>query len=315
MEWQGHVLAGKRMHEYLRRIIDGLLLAPDSGVGNGGGGSSDDEELDDDDTLDDGEDEAEATEDTDDSDADDKKKRDAANSPAAVFERMLNKYRGDTRKLAEQLFRDNFKLRTTRGLLRTEVETLQRQVPRKGAMNITPQEYKDFQAYRKLGTPKDVAAGLASKAQLEQEVTRTKKIATISKAARTVGYNATVLQELGGDLEYVVRSDDSSGEEEAFVVSTTKENGATVKKEIPLEEYADKHWKVFKRSLLDLDTDADDDDESDNRSQNRQRGGQGENTFIRQRGGNTQQRRSSSNNRQSVGAGYLRSRYAPAKEN
>lgn len=319
MVWQGHALAGTGMHEYLRRIIDGLLLAPDNGVGNGGGGSSDDEEIDDDNDLDDGEDVTDDTEDTDDSNTDDNKKRDAnSDSPSARFERLLGKYHGDTRKVAEVLFRDNYKLRTSRGLLRTENDELRRQVPRKGAMNITPQEYKDFQAYRKLGTPKDVAAGLTRRNELEQEVTRTKKVATISKAARAVGFNATVLQELGSDLEYIVRTDDETGDEEAFVVSTSKENGATVKKEIPLDEYADKHWKIFKRSLLDLDNDADESDDSDGKGRTRNNGrgdSRGDNTFIRQRGGANQQRRSSSNNRQSVGAGYLRSRYAPAKEN
>lgn len=297
------------MHEYLRRVIDGLLLAPDDGVGSGSGGSSDDEELDDDTDLDDGEDTTDDTEDTDDNDADDKKKRDNADSPAARFERLLSKHRGDTRKVAEILFRDNYKLRTSRGLLRDENDELRRQVPRKGAMNITPQEYKDFQAYKKLGTPKDVAAGLTRRSELEQEVTRTRKVATITNAARAVGYNATVLQELGGDLEYVIRKDDETGDEEAFVVSTSKENGATVKKEIPLEEYADKHWKIFKRSLMELDADQDDTEErTSTRNGN-------DNTFIRQRGGGNQQRRSSGNNRQSVGQSYLRSRYAPAKEN
>src|SRR5690348_6795389 len=89
--------------------------------------------------------------------------------PTQAFQNRLNKLNGDAMAFATQLFDENYRLREDKRQLNEQLTTAQGKVPADGALVLTGDEAKAFEAYKALGTPKELKDRIDAYPTLEDE--------------------------------------------------------------------------------------------------------------------------------------------------
>lgn len=274
-------------------------LKADSGADAAGNDSSDDDEIDGDEIESDG-DEDDETEDDEETDTEKKLPKSAADS----FKRLLDRYGGNTRRLAAKLFDDNWAVRQRAQLLETELGTYRKQNP-KNSRVITLAQYEEFKQYRAFGKPADVKTRLDTAKTVETELATRRKDDTYSKVAELTGWSLPVLKDIGKDLEFDFDEVDDEGEkiERALVVI---KDGTNVTKK-PVTDYADEKWAHFMPALED------DNAETTTRRKSSNGNGTGEGRRIVRQPAASGGASRSKGKITAVAGGYMSTRYGPAK--
>ena len=161
---------------------------------------------------------------------------------------LLTQYNGDAARMAERLadvLNDNFKGREKNRTLEAENERLKANQKPEGAVVLTGDDVKAYEAYTALGKPDEIKAKLGERDTFEGELTGLKRDATLRDVAQEAGFAFPVLKRLGADREYEIRDEQRDGKP---VKRPYIKDGDTFK---PLDEYAaqDAEWAPFLPSL------------------------------------------------------------------
>lgn len=159
---------------------------------------------------------------------------------------ILARYNGDAVRIAEKLadaLNDNYGLRRKRDDLTSEVTTLKANQRPEGAVILTGDDAKAYEAYTALGKPDELATIKAERDTLATEVATTKKQGLIRDVAEIAAFKPAVLTRLGGDLDYVIK-EVTEGEVTKKAAYVKTEQG-----EKPLTEYAQAQWGDFLPAL------------------------------------------------------------------
>lgn len=168
--------------------------------------------------------------------------------PTQAFQSRLTKMNGDAMAFATQLFDENFQLREAKRQLGEQIAALQVKVPVDGAIVLSGDDAKAYEAYKALGTPKELKDRIDAYPTLEDE-NKGLKLRDSLREVADVGFGGTKLRfsvledrvkASGGTLQFVVKE------------GRDKRKAAYVKdgdKETPLEEYAEKNWADYMPSL------------------------------------------------------------------
>lgn len=156
---------------------------------------------------------------------------------------VLEQYGRDALRLAEKLAdvqSDNYRLREERRTLKQQLVDTSGKVPGEGAKVLTKDEADAYSAYVALGTPETVKSALEGVQTTTAELTGLKRERAIRAAAEAVGYKASVLTTLAGDLDIQTKA----GKDGSPLVYVVKDGN-----EIALTDYAAKEWADFLPSL------------------------------------------------------------------
>lgn len=238
---------------WLRLLPLLLLLAQSNASASGDSNNTNvdstndnDSGADSDDTTDDTDDDA-TTDDDEDSDAN-------ANSSGktvkgTTFERgfnnLLERFGNNPRRVAEHLYRQDYKHRENLRLARTENEQLRTQLPKNGARTVDKQTARDLEAYRKLGKPQELATLLANGRKAEQDLQARTKDDTIRDVAELTGWNYKALKGAASDVEYTIKEVDANGQKQRQAFVVTRNGDDTQPTEHPVTD-----WFTANRDFL-----------------------------------------------------------------
>jgi hypothetical protein len=156
----------------------------------------------------------------------------------ARFERLKARYDGDMGKIALGLHEDLWRAR------RRAKAAEERAVPA-GAVVLTAEQGKAWDAYQKLGAPADLAASLEGAKTATAELAKLARAQKLRDAAEAHGFRPSVLERLanidGIDIEIEEVEADGGKRRQARV-----KDGA---KNPTLAEYASEKWIEFEASL------------------------------------------------------------------
>jgi hypothetical protein len=151
----------------------------------------------------------------------------------------------DATQLAQQLFTENFTLREDKRKLNARLEAAQGKVPADGALVLTADEAKAWNAIKELNlSPDEIKSKLQSSSESEKELSSLKRKDLMREVAETEGYKASVLSTLlAADIPVEVKEIDKDGKKlkAAFV----KVNGA----DIALSDYVQTNHADFLPAL------------------------------------------------------------------
>jgi|WetSurMetagenome_2_1015567.scaffolds.fasta_scaffold220251_2 hypothetical protein len=164
-------------------------------------------------------------------------------NPVAGLQALLARNNNDAMGVAGLLFSENYQHREQIRQLKEQLTAAQAKAPGEGAVVLTPEQAKAWTGYQTLGTVEVITQGLKEKETAQGELTTLRKAATLRDVAAAHGYDAEVLQTLGGALEFELRDETVEGQtrKAAFV----KDNGTQVR----LDQYAQQKWGKFLPSL------------------------------------------------------------------
>jgi hypothetical protein len=169
--------------------------------------------------------------------------------PTQAFQSRLTKMNGDAMAFATQLFDENFQLREAKRQLGEQLTTLQGKLPAEGAVILTGDDAKAYEAYKALGTPKELKDRIDAYPALEDENKGLKLRDTLREVA-DVGIGGSKLKfkiledrvkAAGGNLQFIVKEEGRDKRKVAYVKDGDKET--------PLEQYAEKNWADYMPSL------------------------------------------------------------------
>lgn len=152
-------------------------------------------------------------------------------------------------RMAEQLSAaqaDNYKLRDKNRQLREEVTGLRSKAAPDGAVVLTADEAKRWEAYQGLGVePAAIKAALTERDEVKQRLTGLEREKVLRDVAEVAGYKPSVLGQLPGsaDLAFDIRTVTQDGKSERAVY--VKADG----KDVPLADYAQQQWADFLPAL------------------------------------------------------------------
>lgn len=135
---------------------------------------------------------------------------------------------------------DNYRLRTQRQTLKQQLTEVQGKVTPEGSTVLTADDAKIWETYRALGKPDALKQAIDANGMATAELTALKREKILAKAAEAVGFKASVLATLAGDLDIRTKAD-KDGKPLAVVVK----DGA----ETPLRDHATKEWADFMPAL------------------------------------------------------------------
>lgn len=157
---------------------------------------------------------------------------------------------GTAEAAANELWRDNFKLRQDRKNLRTENADLKAKLPPDGSVVLTKEQAADWELYQKLGKPAEVEKALGEGKTAQEGLLKRDRDAEVRKAADGMKMNPDALVQLFGmhpALEVVsktVKGSDGKDQTGWYVKDTANNNAET-----ELGQYATTNWQTFLPSL------------------------------------------------------------------
>lgn len=166
--------------------------------------------------------------------------------PKLTAAELLARYGASPERLAENLekaYGENFSLREKNRGLTGEVTTLKANQRPDGAVILTGDDAKAYEAYTALGKPDELATIKTERDTLATEVATTKKQSLLRDVAEIAEFKPAVLTRLGGDLDYVIK-EVTEGEVTRKAAYVKTEQG-----EKPLTEYAQAQWGDFLPAL------------------------------------------------------------------
>lgn len=168
-------------------------------------------------------------------------------NPAAAFQSLLQKHQNDANQVALALFGDNHRLRSDKRKLTSQLKALQGKVPADGAVVLTGEKAKAWEAYQALGKPEEIKSSLEARSGVEKELKELRRGEQIRSVSEVAGYKSSVLSRLAQlateELEFAVEEVESDGEK---IQRAVVKQGETKK---PLAEYAKEHWTEFLPAL------------------------------------------------------------------
>jgi len=137
------------------------------------------------------------------------------------FNNLLERFGNNARRVAEHLYRQDFKHRENLRLARGEVDQLKQSMPKNGARLLDKTAARDFDAYRKLGKPGDLEAKLQAGTQAAQALQGRQKDDLLREVAEVTNWNYKALKGAASDLDYTVKEVEENGQKrrKAFVVT------------------------------------------------------------------------------------------------
>lgn len=157
-----------------------------------------------------------------------------------AFERLLTTHHGDVYAVAEHLFDDNFKTRSSKRLAEEQVLKLEALVPSDGAVVLTGEDAIVWKEVRALvQTPTEIRERIAERDTLKSEVADSRRAIELRRIAEVAGVKYSVLsnQDVGGKLDYDIQQvDDGKGVKvERVFVKVTDDKKVT--STVPFDEY------------------------------------------------------------------------------
>jgi hypothetical protein len=142
------------------------------------------------------------------------------------FNNLLERFGNNARRVAEHLYRQDYKHRENLRLARGEVDQLKQSMPKNGARLLDKTAARDFDAYRKLGKPADLQAKLQSADTTAARLREREKDDVLREVAEVTNWNFKALKGAASDLSYAVKEVEENGRKlkKAYVVQTG-ENG------------------------------------------------------------------------------------------
>ena len=162
---------------------------------------------------------------------------------AAVLQGLLQKHGNDGARLAESLLRENHGYRRKLATAKTEIEETKKKAMPEGAVVLSADQAKAWDAYQKLGKAEDLQKALEELPKLKEQAATSARERLIAEAAKLTGFDSDVLSGLAGKLELEMKETQKDGK--AVRIALVKDGGA----EKPLEEYAAEKWAKFMPAL------------------------------------------------------------------
>lgn len=156
---------------------------------------------------------------------------------------VLEQYGRDALRLAEKLAdvqSDNYRLRDERRKLKQELADVVGKVPAGDAKVLTKDEADAYEAYLSFGPLDSLKLAIAGAEMASSELRTLKRERAITKAAEAVGYKASVLTTLAGDLDIQMEAS-KDGTQVVYVVKDGEKTALT--------DYAAKQWADFLPAL------------------------------------------------------------------
>jgi hypothetical protein len=132
-------------------------------------------------------------------------------NPAEGFARLLERHGGSYEAVARHLYEDNYDYRRTNRELKTTLDDLKGKVPSEGAVVLGKDDAQLLDAYRQLGKPEELKAGLDERTTLKSTLDARQKTDLMRDVARTAGFKEDVLTRYGANLDYEIRELDQDG--------------------------------------------------------------------------------------------------------
>lgn len=160
---------------------------------------------------------------------------------------------GNVNQQVQTLMTDNFDLREKNRVLRGDNEVLRSKVPAEGAVVLTGDDAKTYEAFVALKLkPADIAKLQTDFQALQGKVATAERKGSIAQAAKAEGYDETVLGTLVGDHELTIApvTEEVEGQNKAVdraFIGIKDATGAVTKTR--LSEYIEKNHAKFIPSL------------------------------------------------------------------
>jgi len=181
-----------------------------------------------------------STSDTQDTDADDSDTDDDADADedgssgtrvqGTSFERgftnLMERFGNNARRVAEHLYRQDYKHRESLRLARGEVETLKQRVPKDGSRVVDRTTARELAEYRKLGKPTEVQQRLQAGVDASTALKTREKDDVLRDVAEVVGWNYKALKGAASDLDYTIKEVDDGRGGKKKVAHVVTRNGA-----------------------------------------------------------------------------------------
>ena len=155
-----------------------------------------------------------------------------SNEAAAHWERVARRERKRAGNYRTRLRDAETKLKGTEGRVAPE-----------GAVILTADEAKAWDAYKALGKPEEVTTKLGERDTLATKVAEAERDGLLRDAAQAAGYKFPVLKDRAGTLAIEIR-DVTEGDKTTKRAFVKTEQG-----ERPLTEYAEQHWGDYLPAL------------------------------------------------------------------
>lgn len=162
-----------------------------------------------------------------------------------TIEGLIARY-GNAKDAANELWRDNFKMRQERRTLKAENAKLKESQPAVGTVVLTKEEAADWEAFKKLGKPADLEKQITEGMAAAEQVAKSTREQSLAKAAADVGFNPAVLSQLAELHNLKLTSTTVRiGDRDETVHHLTAEGGTPIE----VKQYAAANWQAFMPSL------------------------------------------------------------------
>jgi hypothetical protein len=163
-----------------------------------------------------------------------------APDPAEGFRQLAETRKGDMRGLAEFLYRDNF-------AKDQQLREAQARIPGEGSTVLKGDHAKAWDAYRKHGTPEEIAAAFAERDDYKARDAAHERSKSLAAIAGLMKWKPAVFEKLAPEgLEYVVKDEPTNGQPTKVVYARgAGKDGA----DLPLDQWAAQHVPDFLPAL------------------------------------------------------------------
>lgn len=145
-------------------------------------------------------------------------------------------------KMLLELAEDNFKYRS-------KLRDLEGRLP-EGAVVLKGDDAKAWESYRQYGRPADIKAAMDERQNLASWKRERERADTVAQCATLHGYKASVLERFAkaDGLEIVIDTSDQKDKDgkpvrKGFVVTRGDDGQEAEGSRVPLDQYAETHWK------------------------------------------------------------------------
>jgi hypothetical protein len=216
-----------------------MLAAGDGGGTASEGSGSTSEQSDDTSTSDTQDTDADDSDTDDDADADEVGSGDTrvqGTSFERGFTNLMERFGNNARRVAEHLYRQDYKHRESLRLARGEVETLKQRVPKDGSRVVDRATARELAEYRKFGKPSEVQTRLQAGADASTKLKGREKDDVLRDIAEVTGWNYKALKGAASDLDYTIKEVDDGRGGKKKVAHVVTRNG-TDATETPATEW------------------------------------------------------------------------------
>jgi len=159
-----------------------------------------------------------------------------------AIESLISKH-GDERGAIKTLLDENLEYRQQLRDLKKELKEANGKAPAEGAIVLSGDDLKAYEAYQALGKPEELTDKLKKADESLQRLTELETAQTFADAAKIAGANEKALRKLYGEEKLVTKK--VGDEDKVFVVTDDKET--------ELSEHVKEHNPEFENSIFGLE--------------------------------------------------------------